>query len=132
MPSSRAMPRRSWPRPTRRRRRHDELPRFPTAAAHQAGKVAPLSDVNELHVEGVKIWYEEARTQNGADQSGRVQELDQPPRRALEIVGEKRWTAEVDHDASSVEDLHIGTRDEPVTRLVYLPGYVSWEHALGH
>jgi predicted DNA-binding WGR domain protein len=103
-----------------------------TAAAHQAGKVAPLSDVNELHVEGVKIWYEEARTQDVADQSRRVEELDQPPRRALEIVGEKRWTAEVDHDASSVEDLHIGNRDDPVTRLVYLPGYVSWEHALGH
>ena len=50
----------------------------------------------------------------------------------LEIVGEtpsgpKRLASA----GTSAISLQIGKRGEPITRPVYLPGYVSWEHELG-
>ena len=38
----------------------------------------------------------------------------------------------MDEGEATVVDLAIGADEEPVTRPVYLPGYVAWEHRLGH
>ena len=39
---------------------------------------------------------------------------------------------EVEQGADAIVNLQIGNRGEPLTKPVYLPGYVSWEHELGH
>jgi hypothetical protein len=41
-------------------------------------------------------------------------------------------TIDVDDGPEKVTNLHIGTRDQEPTRPVYLPGYISWEHQVGH
>ena len=51
---------------------------------------------------------------------------------AVTIIAEARRTTEVDEGDTQVTDLSIGDRTAEVTRPVYLPGYVTWEHQVGH
>jgi predicted DNA-binding WGR domain protein len=101
-------------------------------AAHRAGRVAPLQGVNDLQVEGVRLWFEEAKLREPVCQTSRVKSLEQAPSRAVEVVGVSRWTAEVDAGEGKVDSLLIAKRGDEITRPVYLPGYLSWEHEIGH
>src|SRR5438128_10374592 len=102
------------------------------AAAHQAGLLAPLEGTAALQVEGNRIYFEEARRQPPRTQTARVNQIDQPLARAVEVVGVVRMTTAVDDGQESLQSLQIGKRGEEITRPVYLPGYVSWEHETGH
>src|SRR5262249_54002519 len=86
----------------------------------------------DLQVEGVRIWFPEARLRPPTANAAKVREIDRPVTGTVQVVGEYRMTADVDSGAGTYASLHIGRRDEPVTRPVYLPGYIAWEHALGH
>ncbi len=101
-------------------------------ATHRAGQVAPLEGINDLQVEGVRIWYEEARVQPSRRQTEKISELQKPLSRALEVVGESHMTADVDHGEETLVSVQIGKRGEEISRPVYLPGYVSWEQEVGH
>jgi predicted DNA-binding WGR domain protein len=102
------------------------------AAAHQAGLVAPLAGLGDLHVEGVRIWFEEARRRVPVLQASRIRELDKPAGGAIDVVGEFRLTADADAGLDTVVSLQIGERGQPVTHPIYVPGYLSWEHEIGH
>ncbi len=48
------------------------------------------------------------------------------------LRGEDELDPAVGEAGGDVADLAIGARGAEVVRPVYLPGYVAWEHALGH
>jgi DNA polymerase III delta prime subunit len=100
--------------------------------AHAAGKVAPLEGLDALQVAGARIWFEEARRQEPRANAAAVRRIEAACQAAVEIVAEVRRTTEVDEGCGELVDLAIGRRDAEITRPVYLPGYVAWEHQLGH
>jgi hypothetical protein len=103
-----------------------------TAAAHAAGQVAPLEGLEQLQVDGVHIRFEESLRSAPRLQLGTVRNLEKADRRAFDIVGEARFTVDVTAGQNVIDDLRIGQRGQPITRPVYLAGYVSWEHEIGH
>ena len=102
------------------------------AAAHQSGLVAPLQGTNDLHVDNGRLWFEESRRQEPKLQMQLVQKLEQPVAKAVEVIGEFHLSADVDRGEETYVSLQIGKRGEEIKRPVYLPGYVSWEHEVGH
>jgi len=102
------------------------------ASAHRAGLVAPLQGVNAIHAENNRLWYQESQAGKPTLAAPKVRELQQPSASAVEIVGRYRVDMQVEHGVDSVVSLQIGKRGDPLTQPVYLPGYLSWEHELGH
>jgi hypothetical protein len=102
------------------------------AAAHHNGMVAPLQGVNAVQVENNRLWFEEAHAHKPIYASARLRELEQPAARAVEVVEQYRVDMHVEQGADHVVSLQTGRRGDPVTHPVYLPGYVSWEHEIGH
>ena len=100
-------------------------------AAHEAKLVAPLEGIEQLRVEGTRIWFEQGRLAKSRQNASRVRELLKPQSRAVEIVGHERVTDDIGGEAA-IRDLSIAERGAEITRPVYLPGYVSWEHEIGH
>ena len=103
-----------------------------TVAAHVAGLVAPLQGLDSLQVEGVRIFFDATLRVAPILQSKTIAALERVENRALDVVGEARFTIQVAAAQESLENLQIGERGQPVNRPVYLPGYVSWEHEIGH
>ena len=99
---------------------------------HAVGKVAPLEGLADLQVESGRIWFAEARQQTVRHNAAGVRAVEAVPRTPVEIVAEVRRTSDVDGEGGEVADLAIGPRGAEIVRPVYLPGYVAWEHALGH
>jgi predicted DNA-binding WGR domain protein len=100
--------------------------------AHAAGCVAPLEGLDALHVEGVRIWFEEARRQQPRTNDDALRRVETTGPLAVTVVSETKRTTEVDEGDGLVTDLSIGDRSAAVTRPVYIPGYVTWEHQVGH
>lgn len=48
------------------------------------------------------------------------------------MTGEVRRDADLDKGSIRVTNLDVGVSGEPVTRPVYLPGHVAWEHCVDH
>jgi len=101
------------------------------AEAHAAGRVAPLMGIEELHVDGVRIWYEESRETEPTFNPARLKKL-QPKTGGLEVVAEHNRTLDVDEGHTRADSADVGKRGEEVVRPVYLPGYVSCEHEIEH
>ncbi len=99
--------------------------------SHAAGMAAPLDGLDELRVEGVRIWFEEAKRRKVRRANRELQGVERSGRAAVEIVSEMRITTDLDDGDMKVVDLAIGNSDETPTRPVYLPGYRCWEHCLG-
>ena len=100
--------------------------------AHQQGLAAPLEGIGQLRVEGTQIWFEEGGRVKPRTNSSQVSALLKPRSRGVEIVGEARVTDEVADGEATFVDLLIGERGREIDRPVYLTGYVSWEHEVGH
>ncbi|WP_425398481.1 AAA domain-containing protein [Aeoliella sp.] len=98
--------------------------------AHAAGLVAPLEGIDDLQVEGVQIWFEEAKRREVRRANAEVRKLQAEQRSAVEVVSELRVTTEVDDGSERRVDLAIIDTDQPITRPAYLPGYQSWEHRM--
>jgi predicted DNA-binding WGR domain protein len=101
-------------------------------ATHRAGFVAPLQGVENLQVDGLRIFYDESRHLSPSLEIGKLKDLQKQDRRAVEVIGESRVTLEVDKGRETIVSLQIGERGREITRPVYLPGYLSWEHEVGH
>jgi predicted DNA-binding WGR domain protein len=101
-------------------------------AAHRANLVAPLMGVDDLQVDDGRIFFDEALRRSPSSRAGKIRALEKAERRAVEVVGESRVTIEVSLGRENVVSLHIGQRGQEITQPVYLPGYISWEHELGH
>jgi hypothetical protein len=100
--------------------------------AHRAGQVAPLVGLADLHVDGSRIWFEEARRQDITRNDSELDKLERSSRLAVDVLTEARRTTEVFDGVEQVLRTEIGKRGDPITRPVFLPGYVVWEHELGH
>jgi len=100
--------------------------------AHAMGQVAPLEGTDALNVEENRIWFEDAKRRAPRQNAGALRRIETTNRAGLEVVAEARRTTDVDEGHDRVVNLAIGARDGTITRPVYLPGYVTWEHALGH
>ena len=108
------------------------------AALHERERVADLSDVRAYRIvesdDGAQV-LALARPEGVAAKSeaGAIARVQAPAASVLRVVGESRITQEeglglqVD-DLSVVESADAGSLSRPV----YLPGYASWERALGH
>ena len=99
--------------------------------AHQRNLVAPLRSVDHLHVEGVRLWYEESLNRSPSSKRDKVERLEKPQGRGLEILDETKRTLEVggiDH----IQDLSVGRPGDKITRPVYLPEFRNWEQEVGH
>lgn len=101
-------------------------------AAHARGLVAPLEGIDELRVEGAKIWFEESRRREIRSNSLALRKVEGKLQSPVEVTGQYSRTTEVTNGSQKIRDLAIGTRGEEMEGPVYLPGYVSWEHVLGH
>jgi predicted DNA-binding WGR domain protein len=99
---------------------------------HAAGFVAPLEGVQDLQVDGVRIWFEQARRQQPRRHESAVRGVEKTARGAVEVVAEARRVTEVGEGSSSVVNLAIGEIELPIARPVYLPSYQAWEHRLNH
>lgn len=101
-------------------------------AIHRSGRVAPLDGVDRLfaNADG-RLHVEDADAGPPRLAEARVREVEAQTARSLEIVGQHIYTADMaggeDH-----RDLLVTDAAEGEGRAVYLPGYRSWEHLLGH
>jgi len=112
---------------------HALLPLFrQIAETHEAGLVAPLDGVDHLHEAEGRLWFEVAQRREPRDGGARVAAAERPGSRALEITGESRTITDVGSGAEESVDLLVARPGEEIARRVYVPGYRSWEHALGH
>jgi hypothetical protein len=100
--------------------------------AHRQGLVAPLEGTRELHVEGVRLWFEQAQRQAPRSNRAEVTRLELARQAAFEVLSESRRTTEVDDGDEQWIRSEIAPRGSSLERPVYLPGYVSWEHEVGH
>lgn len=100
-------------------------------ATHAAGKAAPLDGVTAIQVEGVQLWFSQAAAKDPTSNAGKVKLLDKPLG-GVEVLSEQKRTIDVDDGPEKVADLQIGQRDHEIVKPVYLPGYISWEQAVGH
>ena len=100
---------------------------------HGTGQVAPLDGVSTLALndEG-QLHFAPHKARAVHKNYARVEVLQRPQGHAVEIVGESAHTVDLDAGAHTVTSAHVGQYGEEITRLVYLPGYTTWEHAIGH
>ena len=99
---------------------------------HVNGKCAPLQGLSLLNVDGVKIWYENSHRINPVNKSMKVRKLDRRHKGAIEVIHEEKRVTSVDSSYEGTKNLHIASLDEDITRPVYLPKYIAWEHIIGH
>jgi len=99
---------------------------------HRAGFVAPLEGIGDLHVDQTRVWYEEAKRASVRDNNSNLHAVEQPARLSVEVLAEGNRTTDVGDGNGKLSRAEIGTRGAEIVRPVYLPGYVAWEHELGH
>lgn len=102
------------------------------AAAHRAGSVAPLNGVNLIFADDGRLWFEDAKLTKPTLNNAKVREIEEPASRAMQVVNQFQVSMNIDAGTENVVSLQLGRRGEAITQPVYLPGYVSWEHEIGH
>ncbi|HYG36375.1 MAG TPA: DNA helicase, partial [Clostridia bacterium] len=102
-------------------------------AAHEAGLVAPLDGIQDLLLaEQGYLMFAPAKVSSPEKNTSKIESLQAPVSHAIEVVGESRRTANIDEATLEVSDLSVGAADSGITKPVFLPGYRSWEYAVGH
>ncbi len=102
-------------------------------AVHEAGRVAPLRGVAALQVSARgELSFDPAQATPPQTNARKVEALQVPVSAAVEVVGSYRQTTDLDSAHTESSDLSVSATGEGFTEPVYLPGYVSWEHAIGH
>lgn len=100
--------------------------------AHQEQRVAPLDGLAALRVEDTILQVDPASFRAARKNPSRIQAIQKPTASALDVVGESRRTADVDAGTLDQHDLRIADPSAEIVRPVYLPGYITWEHRVGH
>src|ERR1043166_9200480 len=102
-------------------------------AAHGAGLVAPLDGIKHLVLaEQGHLMFAPAQVSSPEKNASKVEALQSPVSHAVEVVAESRRTTDIDESSLTISDLGVGASDGKIIKPVYLPGYRSWEHAIGH
>src|SRR3954470_9195395 len=101
------------------------------ADLHAQRRVAPLQGLARLQVmDGQAFFAADAATP--VTVSAAIHGVDLEESLALNIEGSHRIDETAANLADRARDLSIGKPGEAITRPVYLPGYVAWEHVVGH
>lgn len=111
------------------------LPLFRQAlAAHECGRVAPLIGLTHVTVDGEgQLGFAANAAERPRRNESRVHELQKVfAARGLTVIGQARRETDLDEMSESITDLAVGAADAELTRPVFLPGYTTWEHAVGH
>lgn len=102
-------------------------------AIHETGGVAPLRGLGSITVHddrtlGLTNTAGIPSTRNDS----RLRELLPVVNHGLEVIGEAKRDTDLDDFSQKVTNLDVGATGEEITRAVYLPGHLTWEHAVGH
>jgi len=101
--------------------------------AHEETRVAPLQGIERVFVNAQgQLAIDASRLQSARKNPARVEKIQAPVSRALEVMAESRRTSDLDAGSLIIASLDINGAGEDIKKPVYLPGYVSWEHAVGH
>lgn len=104
-----------------------------TQSAHASGFVAPLNGLNDITVmDSRQVGFIPEKTGPARKNLSKVESLQSPVSHAVEVVAESRRTADINEAALTISNLRVGAAGEEITKPVFLPGYRSWEHAVGH
>ncbi len=101
-------------------------------AAHEAGQVAPLAGVDPLSVTEGVIWFRADQAIPPTINRRALQDGEGKPARAVEVVGESTITVELGVGVVAARTHDVQELGAPVLRPVFLPGYTTWEHEVGH
>ncbi|QJE97133.1 DUF4011 domain-containing protein [Luteolibacter luteus] len=102
------------------------------AAIHEAGRVAPLRGLSSLVVhEERALGLSSPDGIEPSSNAAKVYQLLAPVGHGIQVIGGTRRESE-DMWVTKVSNLDVGSGDEEITKPLYLPGYVTWEHAIGH
>lgn len=102
-------------------------------AAHQTGMVAPLDGVGDLVVaENGMLTFPQEKLLSTKKSPRKVEALQRSEITAVQVVGQKRRTADIDDSSVTISDLEVSKTDTDITKPVYLLNYKSWEHSIGH
>ncbi len=102
-------------------------------AIHDSGKVAPLRGLSGITVhEDRALGLVSPEGIAPKSSAARVYELLAPTGRGVQVVGETRRESDGEHFTTRVTNLDVGNPGEEITRPVYLPGHIAWEHEIGH
>ncbi|NND98168.1 MAG: DUF4011 domain-containing protein, partial [Pirellulaceae bacterium] len=107
-------------------------------AAHAVDLVAPLEGLNRLHVDSGRIFFTLADQQPIRRENQKIANCEKQNATTLDVVS--HITDETDlltateqlRGIDNTKSLRVAQADHDVTRPVYLNGYLSWEHQLGH
>ncbi|MBM4074744.1 MAG: DUF4011 domain-containing protein, partial [Planctomycetes bacterium] len=102
------------------------------AAAHSLGKVAPLVGVEHLSVDGVHVRFEETQLADPVLDSKRLKSFEHSCRKGMEVVGVYRIDVRAETGLEQTTNLALAQRGDPIESPVYFPGYICWEHEIGH
>ncbi len=103
------------------------------AAAHGAGLVAPLEGIQHLVVTDTgHLMFPPAEVNSPEKNTAKVEAFQTPVSSAVEVVAELKRTTDIDASSLSVSDLRVGAVEHGISKPVFLPGYRSWEQAIGH
>jgi superfamily I DNA and/or RNA helicase/predicted DNA-binding WGR domain protein len=103
------------------------------ATTHLEGLVAPLEGIRKLHVtDHGSLAFDIAKASSPRSNASRIEQLQQSASRAVEVVGHSRRTMDVDEGRYQIDNLGVSDGSQEITRPVFLTGYRSWEHAVGH
>jgi hypothetical protein len=100
--------------------------------AHRADRVAPLEGLQALNVENGRIWFPEDQRQPLRQNLTEIARLERAAQYSVEVLAETRRVADITASEDIVSRLDIAERGNPLTRPVYLAGYVAWEHEVQH
>ncbi|MBX7207638.1 MAG: DUF4011 domain-containing protein [Verrucomicrobiaceae bacterium] len=100
---------------------------------HERGDVAPLRGLSGLRViEDRSLGLGSPAGVPSERNDSRLRELLATHSRGLEVIGESKRETDINTFAQNVTNLDVGSADAEITRPVYLPGYTTWEHVIGH
>lgn len=99
--------------------------------AHDLSLVAPFEGVADIQADGTRLFFEENKRLSPSDRLFAVEAIQKPGSAAFEIAGEYHQTADLTQGVFEQKNLLVSTT-ETITKPVYLPGYVCWEHKLDH
>jgi superfamily I DNA and/or RNA helicase/predicted DNA-binding WGR domain protein len=104
-----------------------------TLAAHEQGKVAPLKGDTALFANPEnQIGFDPTKALAPRKNFGRLEQLQLSVSHGLEVVGSAHRLTDVDEGSMKVTNLEVADNNTEITKPVFLPGYVTWEHAIGH
>ncbi len=98
---------------------------------HAAGRVAPLEGIGDLWVDEYRAYFEVSRSRAPRLADDKLRSVESRIG-AFDVVGRSIQTTYADAGEETHENLLVAKPGDAIDRPMYLPGYVSWEHRLGH